>query len=258
MRPQRATLQQEQRQCDGGLGGCQSHRNEKTRWSHVSPSCPVSSHYIWGNLHSPSFKAQFDWFTVCSRGGGLWSTWWKVQRKGGCYIKPGALNNPDVLSDSGRGISVLSLHHVCLKWAVMRVLSPDIAASEHIAEMLLSAEESWLQRQADPSTPLLSADQRYDGGLLDVNTPVKSLSVFSLGCFFLYSCQLCHGRRSACLFFLARRVATSSQTSFPPTACDSGTPWGSPSLNETACWRNAQCSGRQVELWADTPPRTTA
>uniref|UniRef100_A0A674ME91 Myosin XVI n=2 Tax=Takifugu rubripes TaxID=31033 RepID=A0A674ME91_TAKRU len=56
----------------------------------------------------------------------------------------------------------------------------DVAASEHIAEIFLSAEESWLQRQADPSTPLPCADQRYDGGSHDVNTPVKNLNPLGL------------------------------------------------------------------------------
>lgn len=58
---------------------------------------------------------------------------------------------------------------------ILIILSPDIAASEAIAEMLLNAEESWLQRLKDPSTPLPSADQRYDGGSHDLNTPVKNL-----------------------------------------------------------------------------------
>ncbi|KAM3608182.1 uncharacterized protein V6R79_020540 [Siganus canaliculatus] len=56
----------------------------------------------------------------------------------------------------------------------------DIAASEPIADMLLSAEENWLQRLADPSIPLPSADQRYDGGSHDLNTPVKNLSPLGL------------------------------------------------------------------------------
>uniref|UniRef100_A0A3Q1I8H0 Myosin motor domain-containing protein n=1 Tax=Anabas testudineus TaxID=64144 RepID=A0A3Q1I8H0_ANATE len=59
---------------------------------------------------------------------------------------------------------------------VLCVLSPDIAASEPIAEMLLKAEENWLQRLKDPSVPLPSTDQRYDGGSHDLNTPVKNLN----------------------------------------------------------------------------------
>lgn len=51
----------------------------------------------------------------------------------------------------------------------------DIAASEAIADLLLRAEESWLQRLSDPSVPLPSADRRYDGGSHDINTPVKKL-----------------------------------------------------------------------------------
>ncbi|XP_049450577.1 unconventional myosin-XVI isoform X3 [Epinephelus fuscoguttatus] len=56
----------------------------------------------------------------------------------------------------------------------------DISASEPIADMLLSAEESWLQRLKDPSAPLPSTDQRYDGGSHDLNTPVKNLNPLGL------------------------------------------------------------------------------
>ncbi|XP_042282224.1 unconventional myosin-XVI isoform X1 [Thunnus maccoyii] len=56
----------------------------------------------------------------------------------------------------------------------------DIAASEPIADMLLNAEESWLQRLKDPSTPLPPTDQRYDGGSHDLNTPVKNLNPLGL------------------------------------------------------------------------------
>ncbi|XP_069010138.1 unconventional myosin-XVI isoform X2 [Embiotoca jacksoni] len=52
----------------------------------------------------------------------------------------------------------------------------DIAVSEPIADMLLNAEESWLQRLKDPSAPLPSTDQRYDSGSHDLNTPVKNLN----------------------------------------------------------------------------------
>ncbi|XP_029348757.1 unconventional myosin-XVI isoform X2 [Echeneis naucrates] len=54
----------------------------------------------------------------------------------------------------------------------------DIAASEPIVDMLLSAEESWLQRLKDPSAPLPSTDLRYDGGSHDITTPVKNLNPF--------------------------------------------------------------------------------
>ncbi|XP_058479130.1 unconventional myosin-XVI isoform X1 [Solea solea] len=56
----------------------------------------------------------------------------------------------------------------------------DIAASDPIADMLLKAEESWLQRLKDPSVPLPSTDQRYDGGSHDLNTPVKNLNPLGL------------------------------------------------------------------------------
>uniref|UniRef100_A0A3Q3E6N4 Unconventional myosin-XVI-like n=1 Tax=Labrus bergylta TaxID=56723 RepID=A0A3Q3E6N4_9LABR len=53
----------------------------------------------------------------------------------------------------------------------------DIAASEPIADLLLNAEESWMQRLADPSAPLPSTDPRYDSGSHDLNTPVKNLGL---------------------------------------------------------------------------------
>jgi len=61
-------------------------------------------------------------------------------------------------------------------------MSLDIAVSEPIAAMLLSAEESWLQRLKDPSAPLPSTDQCYDGGSHDLNTPLKNLCVNSFIC----------------------------------------------------------------------------
>lgn len=61
----------------------------------------------------------------------------------------------------------------------MSVIPLDIAASEPIADMLLKAEESWLQRLTDPSAPLPSTDQRYDGGSHDINMPVKNLWVYT-------------------------------------------------------------------------------
>lgn len=55
----------------------------------------------------------------------------------------------------------------------------DIAVSEPISEMLLNAEESWIQRLKDPSAPLPSTDQRYDGGSHDLSTPLKNMWVES-------------------------------------------------------------------------------
>ncbi|XP_070770999.1 unconventional myosin-XVI [Enoplosus armatus] len=55
-----------------------------------------------------------------------------------------------------------------------------IAVSQPIADMLLNAEESWLQRLTDPSAPLPSTDQRYDGGSHDLNTPVKNMNPLGL------------------------------------------------------------------------------
>ncbi|XP_077583589.1 unconventional myosin-XVI isoform X1 [Stigmatopora nigra] len=56
----------------------------------------------------------------------------------------------------------------------------DIAASEHIANILVSSEVNWLQRVKDPSTPLFATDQRYDNGSHDLNTPIKKLSPLGL------------------------------------------------------------------------------
>lgn len=56
----------------------------------------------------------------------------------------------------------------------------DIAASQTIVEMLLNAEENWLQRLKDPSLPLPSTDQHNDTGLQDLNTPVKNLNPFGV------------------------------------------------------------------------------
>uniref|UniRef100_A0A087Y002 Myosin XVI n=1 Tax=Poecilia formosa TaxID=48698 RepID=A0A087Y002_POEFO len=58
--------------------------------------------------------------------------------------------------------------------------SVDLAVSEPMAEMLLSAEESWLQRLKDPGAPLPPTDQRYDGGSHDLNTPLKTLNPLGL------------------------------------------------------------------------------
>uniref|UniRef100_A0A8C7YQ64 Myosin XVI n=1 Tax=Oryzias sinensis TaxID=183150 RepID=A0A8C7YQ64_9TELE len=52
----------------------------------------------------------------------------------------------------------------------------DVAVSEHIATILLDAEESWLQRLKDPSTPVPRTDHSYDGGSYDIDTPLKSLN----------------------------------------------------------------------------------
>lgn len=127
-------------------------------------------------------------------------------------------------SNNGHEI-VLSLRDVC--WAVLNILSPDAAASEHIAEIFLSAEESWLQRQADPSTPLPCADQRYDGGSHDVNTPVKNLYVLSSVEFFLYLCQK-RLKRCFTFFALLLVIATSFYTFSPPPALQE--PLGPPHL----------------------------
>ncbi|XP_056289337.1 unconventional myosin-XVI [Pseudoliparis swirei] len=56
----------------------------------------------------------------------------------------------------------------------------DISTSEPTADMLLKAEESWLQRLKDPSAPLPATDQRYEGGSHDLNTPLKNLSPLGL------------------------------------------------------------------------------
>lgn len=63
----------------------------------------------------------------------------------------------------------------CLLIWILVQLSSDIAASEHIADLLLSGETRWPQKLKDPRTSLLSTDQHCDGGSHDVNTPVKKL-----------------------------------------------------------------------------------
>lgn len=223
--PSRATLQQKQRECDGSLGGCQSHRNKQTRWSHAAPSCPVRPHYIWGES-SRILLLSTVWLIPSLQwgcGAVIHTTKHKYKRKRLGYIKSGVLNDPNVSSNNGHEI-VLSLRDV--GWAVLTILSPDVAASEHIAEIFLSAEESWLQRQADPSTPLPCADQRYDGGSHDVNTPVKNLYVLSSVKFFLYLCQTCH-KRCFTVFVLWHVVATSFYTP-PPHLLPSRNPLGLP------------------------------
>ncbi|KAJ8013191.1 hypothetical protein DPEC_G00050710 [Dallia pectoralis] len=51
-----------------------------------------------------------------------------------------------------------------------------IAASDPVMEMLLRAEESWVERLKDPSVPSQPTDQRYDGGAHDHTIPVKNLN----------------------------------------------------------------------------------
>ncbi|XP_073768567.1 unconventional myosin-XVI isoform X10 [Danio rerio] len=56
----------------------------------------------------------------------------------------------------------------------------DIAATEHIAEMLLRAEEFWVQRQRDPSaSPPQSEDHSAEANQ-DDNLPVKKLATMAL------------------------------------------------------------------------------
>ncbi len=133
-------------------------------------------------------------------------------------------------------------------------MSSDIAVSEPIADMLLNAEESWLQRLTDPSAPLPCTDQRYDGGSHDLNTPVKNLWVNSF-ISTIVVLWLLH-RLSIKFFFLFLSSSTLPQICFlflhllclfQLLACHSGTPWVSLSLSGTVCWRSVPCSERQVE-----------
>lgn len=130
------------------------------------------------------------------------------------------------------------------------IMSPDIAVSEPIADMLLNAEESWLQRLTDPSAPLPPTDQRYDGGSHDLNTPVKNLWVNS----FISTIFVLWPKNH--VFFLFLSSSTLPQICFLSLhllclvqllACHSGTPWVSLSLSGTVCWRSVPCSERQVE-----------
>uniref|UniRef100_A0A665U7G5 Myosin XVI n=1 Tax=Echeneis naucrates TaxID=173247 RepID=A0A665U7G5_ECHNA len=78
---------------------------------------------------------------------------------------------------NGYKLEILISHLICTLGGLC-LMCPDIAASEPIVDMLLSAEESWLQRLKDPSAPLPSTDLRYDGGSHDITTPVKNLNPF--------------------------------------------------------------------------------
>lgn len=60
----------------------------------------------------------------------------------------------------------------------------DIAATEQIAEMLLRAEEFWVQRQTDPSAPPPS-DESYTEANQDSSLPVKKLYVDTWVYYFL-------------------------------------------------------------------------
>uniref|UniRef100_A0A665U738 Myosin XVI n=1 Tax=Echeneis naucrates TaxID=173247 RepID=A0A665U738_ECHNA len=54
---------------------------------------------------------------------------------------------------NGYKLEILISHLICTLGGLC-LMCPDIAASEPIVDMLLSAEESWLQRLKDPSAPL--------------------------------------------------------------------------------------------------------
>uniref|UniRef100_A0A8C6TMZ3 Myosin XVI n=1 Tax=Neogobius melanostomus TaxID=47308 RepID=A0A8C6TMZ3_9GOBI len=62
------------------------------------------------------------------------------------------------------------------------LFSLDIAASEPIAEMLLNAEETWLQRLEDPSLPLPSTDQHSDSGLNPFGVSISKRDSFLEKC----------------------------------------------------------------------------
>lgn len=63
----------------------------------------------------------------------------------------------------------------------------DIAATEQIADMLLRAEEFWVQRQTDPSASPPS-DESYSETNQDSSLPVKKLYVDACVYYFLGSC----------------------------------------------------------------------
>lgn len=109
------------------------------------------------------------------------------------------------------------------------VLSPDVAASRLIADMLLNAEESWPQRLADPTAPLPCANDRYDCSSHDISTPVKNLWVYSFIC-----------------VIRVPPSTVSSSTPSPLTTCLLETHWASLSLKGTVCWRSVPCSERQA------------
>lgn len=63
--------------------------------------------------------------------------------------------------------TVQSIHH--------SFMSVDVAASDQIADMLLRAEEFWVQRHKDPGVALPMPDENCEDLVQDVATPVKKL-----------------------------------------------------------------------------------
>lgn len=53
----------------------------------------------------------------------------------------------------------------------------DVAATEQIADMLMRAEEFWVQRQTDPSVPSPQSEEHCTEFNQDNNLPVKKLYV---------------------------------------------------------------------------------
>lgn len=53
----------------------------------------------------------------------------------------------------------------------------DVAATEQIADMLMRAEEFWVQRQTDPSVPSPQSEEHCAEVNQDNNLPVKKLYV---------------------------------------------------------------------------------
>lgn len=83
MPPSRATLRHTRSECDGSLGGCQSHRIKKTRQSHAAPPCPVRPHYLWGES-SLTLLLSTDWLIHSLQWGWgrwLWSPRWSTSTK---------------------------------------------------------------------------------------------------------------------------------------------------------------------------------
>ncbi|XDV30854.1 hypothetical protein PO909_033688, partial [Leuciscus waleckii] len=56
----------------------------------------------------------------------------------------------------------------------------DVAATEQIADMLMRAEEFWVQRQTDPSVPSPQSEEHCTEVNQDYNLPVKKLATMAL------------------------------------------------------------------------------
>lgn len=64
-----------------------------------------------------------------------------------------------------------------IHWLTVTLFFTDIAATEQIAEILMRAEEFWVQRQTDPLAPPPQSEEHCTEPNQDNNLPVKKLYV---------------------------------------------------------------------------------